>query len=70
MGINVPFTEVFIYTTELYPTSMRNAGLGATSMWARISSMVAPFVNQLVRTNGKPKKRHVLELNVTYHWTP
>ncbi|ESO88057.1 hypothetical protein LOTGIDRAFT_126895, partial [Lottia gigantea] len=42
-AITASFHGLFIYTPELFPTNMRNAGLGVGSSAARIGGMVAPF---------------------------
>ncbi|XP_037695811.1 solute carrier family 22 member 8 [Choloepus didactylus] len=38
------FSCLFLYTSELYPTVIRQTGLGISNMWARVGSMVAPLV--------------------------
>ncbi|CAH0586905.1 unnamed protein product [Chrysodeixis includens] len=40
----IVFVVVYLYCTELFPTVVRNAAVGFSSMSARIGSMVAPFV--------------------------
>lgn len=45
----VEFTTMYIYTGEIYPTPIRAIGIGAGSMFARIGSLLAPFVVDLVR---------------------
>lgn len=35
---------LYLFTGELYPTVLRNAGVGCTVMCARIGSMMAPLV--------------------------
>ncbi|KAG8564121.1 hypothetical protein GDO81_016331 [Engystomops pustulosus] len=41
------FSCVFLYTTELYPTVIRQSGLGLGSTMARIGGIVAPLVKML-----------------------
>ncbi|KAK7142471.1 hypothetical protein R3I94_011972 [Phoxinus phoxinus] len=38
------FTTVFLYTTELYPTVMRQNGLGFTSFMARLGASISPLI--------------------------
>ncbi|XP_052750899.1 organic cation transporter protein-like [Galleria mellonella] len=40
-------TTLYVYTTELFPTVVRNMGMGACSTFMRIGSMFAPFVSNL-----------------------
>lgn len=46
--VSVGFPTIFIYTAEMYPTPIRAIGLGASSMFARVGSLLAPFVVELV----------------------
>lgn len=48
LAITASYGAVYIFSTEQFPTVIRNAGLGAGSTSARIGSIVAPFVNGLV----------------------
>lgn len=40
----IVFVVVYLYCTELFPTVVRNAAIGFSSMMARVGSMIAPFV--------------------------
>ncbi|KAL0818674.1 hypothetical protein ABMA28_008025 [Loxostege sticticalis] len=44
---SVVATTIYIYTSELYPTVVRNMGMGAASTAMRIGSMVAPFISNI-----------------------
>ncbi len=49
--ISMTFAIAYLYTAELFPTVIRNAAVGAASTFARIGSMSAPYiVDLLVRT--------------------
>ncbi|OWF49592.1 organic cation transporter protein-like [Mizuhopecten yessoensis] len=45
LGIAASFALLFLYTPELYPTNLRNIGLGICSAAARIGGMIAPYSN-------------------------
>lgn len=42
MQVSIP--ALYLFTGELYPTIIRNAGVGAAVMFSRIGSMLAPLV--------------------------
>ncbi|XP_007233987.2 solute carrier family 22 member 4 [Astyanax mexicanus] len=43
-GFTMSFTVVYIYTAEIYPTVLRNLGMGMCSSAARIGSITAPYI--------------------------
>lgn len=50
--VSIGFAIIYVYTAEMYPTPVRTIGLGAGSMFARLGSLLAPFVADLVSMLG------------------
>ncbi|KAK3086309.1 hypothetical protein FSP39_016703 [Pinctada imbricata] len=46
MGSAAAFGIIYIYSAELYPTVVRNGGMGASSCIARFGGMAAPYIAQ------------------------
>ncbi|XP_062957079.1 putative transporter SVOPL [Cynocephalus volans] len=42
------FNTIYIYTAEVYPTTMRSLGMGTSGSLCRIGAMVAPFISQVL----------------------
>ncbi|XP_070473980.1 putative transporter SVOPL isoform X9 [Equus przewalskii] len=42
------FNTIYIYTAEVYPTTMRALGMGISGSLCRIGAMVAPFISQVL----------------------
>lgn len=50
--MSISFATVYLYAGELFPTVVRNSGVGLSSTVARIGSMLAPFVATLSHTSA------------------
>ena len=42
--ICITYSVLYVFANELFPTEIRNVGVGTASMSARLSSMAASFV--------------------------
>ncbi|CAG2222323.1 OCTN [Mytilus edulis] len=44
LGSAAAFAIIYVFSAELYPTVVRNTGMGASSCCARVGGMIAPYV--------------------------
>lgn len=42
------FQAAYVYTPEVYPTSLRSVGVGGCSALARLGAMATPYVAQVL----------------------
>ncbi|XP_078315174.1 organic cation transporter protein-like [Crassostrea virginica] len=49
MSVTGSFSVLFLFTPELFPTNLRNVGIGMCSTFSRIGAMIAPFAGTLAR---------------------
>lgn len=47
-GISAAFSSIYLVSAELFPTVMRNFGMGCSSTLARVGSAVSPYIADLV----------------------
>jgi len=52
MGASAAFNVTFMYTAQLYPTSIRNSSVGMCSTVARFGAMMAPWVGKYLPDQG------------------
>ncbi|XP_048733416.2 organic anion transporter 3-like [Ostrea edulis] len=50
MSVTGSFSVLFLFTPELFPTNLRNVGIGMCSTLSRIGAMVSPFAGTLARS--------------------
>lgn len=66
VGMAISFPTIYLYSGELFPTVVRNVGVGLGSISARIGSIIAPYIATMViydmrhRCRGKSSYLHFL----------
>ncbi|XP_065169619.1 organic cation transporter protein-like isoform X2 [Atheta coriaria] len=53
-GISISFPSVYLFSGEVFPTVVRNLGVGITSMMARFGSIAAPHISTLGAYGAAP----------------
>lgn len=48
VGMVISFPTVYLYSSEAFPTVVRNIGVGLGSICARTGSMIAPYIATMV----------------------
>ena len=51
--VSASYAIIYLYSSELFPTSIRNSCMGACSMMARIGGMFAHYKDTIVRNKIK-----------------
>nr|XP_046273859.1 solute carrier family 22 member 13 isoform X2 [Scatophagus argus] len=46
-GITASFAVIYVYTAEIFPTVLRQTGIGVSCMFARVGGVLAPVINML-----------------------
>merc|ERR1712228_704712 len=44
LGISSSFSVIYIHSNELFPTTIRNSGMGLVAVAARIGGILAPYI--------------------------
>ena len=52
-GMTMGFCIIYIWSAEVYPTSLRTTLMGMSSMMGRVGSIIAPFIADLVSVRTK-----------------
>lgn len=67
-GLSLAFPTIYIYSGEIFPTTVRNVGVGIAAMLSRIGAIVAPHVVSLKRVSVIWKSKKYLFYHFQFHW--
>ena len=48
LGISAAYSSIYLLSAELFPTVIRNFGMGCCSSVGRVGSAVSPYIADLV----------------------
>lgn len=48
LAITISYGTIYVFSTEQFPTSVRNVGLGFCSTFGRVGAIIAPYIMELV----------------------
>lgn len=48
VGMSLSFPTIYLYSSEVFPTVIRNVGVGLGSVCARVGSIIAPYIATMV----------------------
>jgi len=67
--ICITYSVLYVFANELFPTEVRNVGVGTASMSARLSSMAASYAGgPLVSSRKTLEKPYVSSICVNFCW--
>ena len=69
--ISMTFAIAYLYTAELFPTKVRNVAVGTASTFARIGSISAPYIVDLLvgRQDNPCRGRKFPQWQMRMHWS-
>ena len=67
-GITSAYSMVYVYTAELYPTVVRNMGVGVSSTASRLGSILSPYFVYLGKYHGALENGTEALSSLTVSW--